>query len=147
MGDSDLSLIKFCVMQYFAILISSRPFQPISTLLIKVVEALIQSETEPDLKVKKRIKWIYENTHKKVEAHLSIVELVVFRNLDKGVSKEIEIGDKTLNLAELYNYLDEISKELTNIVINIAKRYSLDIPMINFGIGKQTQTQTIGGEE
>jgi iron-sulfur cluster repair protein YtfE (RIC family) len=134
-------------MQFFAILISSRPFQPISTLLIKVVEALINSEPEPDEKIMKRIKWIYENTHERVEAHLSIVELVVFRNLDKGVNKEIEIGDKTFYLAELYNYLDEISKELTNIVIKIAKKYSLDIPMVSFGTGKQGQTQTIGGEE
>ena len=134
-------------MQYFAILISSRPFSLISTLLIKIVEALINSEPEPDKKIMNRIKWIYENTNEKVEAHLSIVELVVFRNLDKGVNKEIEIGEKTFYLAELYNYLDEISKELTNIVIEIAKKYSLDIPMVNFGIGKQGTTQTIGGEE
>ena len=144
MGESELSLIKFCVMQYFAVLMSSRPFSPISTLLIKLVEALINSEPEPDLKIKKRIEWIYSHTHQKVNTHLSVIELVVFRNLDKGINKEIEISDKTFYLAELYNYLDEISKELTNIVINIAKRYSIDIPMIAFG---KQGTQTIGFNE
>jgi hypothetical protein len=110
------------------------------------VESLINSEPEPDIKVKKRLKWIYEHTHSRVNCHLSIVELVVFRNLDKGISKEIEIGNKTFYLAELYNYLDEISKELANIVVEIAKKYSLDIPMFYFGGGKSGTTQTIGGE-
>lgn len=141
----ELSLIRFGVMQYFAILINTRPFQPTATLLIKLVEAIILSEPEPDLKNLKRVKWIYENTHKKIHTHLSIIELVVFRNLDKGVNKEIEIGEKTFYLAELYNYLDEISKELTNIVISIAKRYSIDMPMVNFNAGKQNQT--IGFDE
>jgi iron-sulfur cluster repair protein YtfE (RIC family) len=139
----ELSLIRFGVMQFFAVLMSSRPFQPISTLLIKLVEALIQSEPEPDLKNLKRIKWIYEHTHSKVNEHLSIIELVVFRNLDKGINKEIEVGDKTFYLAELYNYLDEISKELTNVVIQIAKKYSIDMPMVSLGGGKG-MTQTIG---
>lgn len=142
---SDLSLIKFCVMQYFAVLMNSRPFNPISTLLIKLVEALIQSEPNPDEKNLKRVKWIYTHTSKKVETHLSIVELVVFRNLDKGVSKEIELGEKTFYLSELYNYLDEISKELTNIVIEIAKKYSIDMPISSFATGKGAM-QTIGGE-
>jgi len=142
----ELSLIRFCVTNFFGVLLNSRPFQPISTLLIKLCEALLNSEPDPDKKIKARIRWIYENTHKGVETHLSIVELVVFRNLDKGVNKEIEIGEKTFYLAELYNYLDEISKELTNIVITIAKKYSIDMPMVNFSSGTKGSTQTIGGE-
>lgn len=142
----ELSLVKFCVMNFWSVLVSSRPFQPISTILIKLVEGLINSEPEPDIKVKKRLKWIYENTHSNVRCHLSIVELVVFRNLDKGISKEIEIGNKTFYLAELYNYLDEISKELSNIVIEIAKKYSLDMPVMSFGSGGKGAIQTIGGE-
>jgi len=144
--SSEISLVKFCVMQYFAVLLSARPFSPISTLLIKLVEALISSETEPDKKIQARVKWIYENTNSKVQAHLSIVELVVFKNLDKGVNREIEIGEKTFILAELYNYLDEISKELTNIVINTAKKYSIDIPISSFGM-KSGTIQSIGGED
>jgi len=116
---------------------SARPFQPISTLQIKLVEALISSEPEPDEIIKKRVKWIYEHTHEKVNTHLSIVELVVFKNLDKGVNKEIDIGDRTFFLAELYHILDEVSKELSNIVIQIAKRYSFDMPT-SFAFGKST---------
>lgn len=146
MAEGELSLVRFCVMQFFAVLMSSRPFQPTATLLIKLVEALIMSEPEPCKEDLKKIKWIYENTHKKVETHLSVIELVVFRNLNKGVNREIEIGNKTFYLAQLYNYLDEISKELTNIVINIAKKYSIDMPMVNFGGAGSGTKQSFGFE-
>jgi hypothetical protein len=118
---------------------SSRPFQPISTLLVKLVEALIHSEPEPDIKIQKRLTWIYKNTHERVNEHLSLVELAVFKNLDKGLNREIDIGiDKTFYLVELYKYLDEIAKELTQIVIEISKKYSLDIPLQSYQGMKQT---------
>lgn len=138
MEDSSISLIKFAFMNYWAVTISTRPFQPTSTLLIKLVEALISAEPEPDPKHKARVKWIYEHTNKKVNMHLSIVELAVFRNLDKGLNCEIELGENTFYLTELYNILDEISKELSSITIEIAKRYSLDMPMMNIGKGNQS---------
>lgn len=136
--EESLSLVRFCTLNFFATLLSSRPMQPISTLLIKLVSALIDAEPHPDEEVKKRIKWIYEHTDKRMDAHLSVVELVVFRNLDKGVDKEIDVGDRTFTLAELYYILDGISKELSEVVINIAKKYSLDLPLLQFG-AKSTQ--------
>jgi hypothetical protein len=53
--DSELSLIRFSVLNFFAVLINTAPFKPISTLLIKIVESLISCEPEPDMKVKKRV--------------------------------------------------------------------------------------------
>lgn len=129
--ESELSLIRFTSIQFFSVLMSSRPFQPISTLLIKLVDALISSEPEPDLPSHKRVEWIYEHTHINVNTPLSIIELAVFRNLDKGLNFEIEIGEKSYYLTELYGYLDEISKELTNMVITICKKYSMDFPVLN----------------
>lgn len=131
----ELSLIRFGVVNFFSILINSRPFQPISTLLIKIVEAIIYAEPEPDKKNLDRLKWLYDNTHKEVEENLSIVELAVFKNLERGLNREIDIGSKSFYLVELYKYLDEVSKELSNIVIGIAKKYSLDLPMNMSNIG------------
>jgi hypothetical protein len=125
----ELSLIRFSVINFFSILINSRPFQPIASLLLKMVEAIIHSEPEPDNKNLDRLKWIYSNTHKEVEESLPIVELAVFKNLERGLNREIDIGNKSFYLVELYKYLDEISKELSNIVIEIAKKYSLDLPL------------------
>jgi len=139
----ELSLVRFGVINFFSVIMNSRPFQPISTLLIKLVEALTLAEPEPDIEIQTRLKWIYENTHKSVEVSLPIVELAVFKNLDRGLNREIDVGDKTFLLIELYKYLDEISKELSNIVITIAKRYNMDIPLSIYGSKVQ---QTIGGE-
>jgi len=127
--EESLSLVRFCVINFFAVLISARPFQPISSLLIKLVESIIYSEPEPDKKNLDRLKWIYLNTNKEVEESLPIVELAVFKNLERGLNREIDIGNKSFYLVELYKYLDEIAKELSNIVIEIAKKYSLDLPL------------------
>jgi hypothetical protein len=137
--DNELSLIRFNVINFFSVILNSRPFQPISTLLIKLVEALISSEPEPNEEITERLKWIYENTHLKVNENLSIIELAVFKNLDRGLNREIEIGSKTFNLTSLYKYLDEVAKELTTIVIEIAKKYSIDIPIMS----SQTKNQNI----
>lgn len=142
MVTEELSLIRFNCNNFFAVLLNSRPFQPISTLLIKLVESIISSEDLPDTKIKNRVKWIYENTHIKVRESLSVIELTVFKNLDKGLNREIEIGDKTFSLTELYKYLDEVSKELSTIVIQIAKKYSIDIPIQSFGT-QSRETQII----
>ena len=133
----EYSLIRFCTLQFFSVLMSSRPFSPISTLLLKLVKALISSEPEPDKKHSERLKWIYEHTHEKLDTPLSIIELAVFKNLDKGLNREIEIGDRSYYLTELYGYMDEIAKELTDIVIEIAKKYSLDMPILNTMQGNQ----------
>jgi hypothetical protein len=126
------------VTNFYAVLLNTRPFQPTSSLLIKLVESLIASEPEPDVKNQKRLDWIYANTNKAVEVSLPIVELAVFKNLDRGLSREIEIGDKTFHLVELYKYLDEISKELATMVISIAKKYSIDIPMNSYNSKSQS---------
>jgi hypothetical protein len=130
--ESELSLIKFAFMNFWAVLIQTRPFNPISTLLVKLVEALISSELEPDIKVKNRLKWISEHTHERVNEPLSIIELAVFKNLDKGLNREIDIGNKTFSLIVLYKYLNEISDELAKMTVEIGKKYSLDIPQMQF---------------
>jgi hypothetical protein len=127
MPDSDLSLIKFGIYNYFSVLLNHRVFEPVSTLQLKLVESLINSESIPDKDILNRLNWINSNTHKDVMENLSIVELLTFRNIDKGVSKEVEINNKTFTLAVLYNYLDEVSKELTQMVIKICKKYNVDM--------------------
>lgn len=91
---------------------------------------IIDSEENPDDKIKSRVKWIYDHTHERVNEPLSVIELAVFRNLDKGLNREIDIGNKSFTLTELYRYIDEVILELNSIVIKIARKYSLDIPII-----------------
>jgi hypothetical protein len=137
--EGELSLVKFQVLNFFSLIMTSRPFAPITTILIKVVDCLLLAEPDPDIRAREKVKWIYDNTHSKVNVPLPIIELAVFKNLDKGLSREIEIEDKTFSLIELYRYLDEISIELAKIVVNVAKKYSLDIPMQQFGTGEKVK--------
>jgi hypothetical protein len=131
-------------MNFWAVVIQTRPMQPTSTLLIKLIEALISSEPEPDPIHKKRVEWIYNHTSAKIDMELSIVELAVFKNINKGLNCEIDLGDKTFYLVELYNILDGISKELSTIAVEIAKKYAFDFPSIPIN----AKSQSIGfGEE
>lgn len=130
MVSDELSLVRFSAMNFFAVILNHRIFQPISTLLIKLVSSLIEAEPEPDKKMTDRVEWIYRHTADEVDIPLAIVELAVFKNLDRGLNREIEIGNKTFNLTELYFILDDIALELSKMVIQIAKKYSLDIPII-----------------
>lgn len=135
---ADLSLVTYYLNNFWMVKINTRPFTPSFTLLTQLVESLVLSEPEPDTKNLKRLEWIYKNTHEKVNEQLSTVELVVFRNLDKGINFEIEIGGKTFYLFQLYNFLDSIARELGKIVTEIAKKYNVDMPMITPKSDSQT---------
>jgi hypothetical protein len=135
----ELSLVRFCCGNYFAVLLNTRPFYPVTTLLIKLVRALIQSEPEPDDEIVKRLNWITEHTHEDVDTHISVVELAVFRNLNRSLNKEIELGHKEYDMVQLYKYLDEITAELTIMVIKIGKKYSIDMPMQQFNASNSQQ--------
>lgn len=133
MSGDNLSLVRFHVMNFFALMLNNRPFMPVSTTLTKVVEALILSEPDPDPEHLKKVRWFYNNTHECVGIPLPIVELAVFKNLHHGVNCDLSIYDKDFTLYELYKYLDELSVELSKVVIDVARKYSVDIPMMNFG--------------
>lgn len=148
--NTELSLIRYNLINFFQVLMWSKPLYPTSTLLIKIVEALLSSENNPDEKIRERVDWIYANTHDKVRQPLSIVEFVVFTNIQKSfnLQRQVEIGRNQYYLIELYKYLNEIEKELSQIAIQIAKKYTFEIPITNFmspQSGKQEgDSQSIG---
>lgn len=125
----DLSLIKFNVVNFHSVLINSRPFHPVTTIFIKLVNALLMTDETTDKADKAKVDWIYNNTHEKVKKPLPIIEYAVFKNLDKALNKTIDIGEDSYNLIDLYKYLDQVSLQLTAIVIKIAKKYNVEIPV------------------
>jgi hypothetical protein len=124
---SEISLVKYNVTAFFSIVLNSFPLTPIYTKQLKIVDALLKSEPEPDKEMVERLKWLYENTHEKVKISLPVIEYIVFHNINKGVNREVELMNKTFHLTMLYKYLDETSFELSQMVITIAKKYSLDV--------------------
>lgn len=150
MMDSSLSLIRFNVLNFFYIVINSRPFYPTTTVLAKLVDSIISSETEPDAEMMKRVQWIRQFTHDSINMPLSVVELLVFKNLHGNLNREIEIGENNFYLIELYSILDEVVIELTRFVVEIGKRYSMEFPVIQsdaksggFSFGGSSQNDTI----
>ena len=115
MATAELSLIRFGVLNFFHLVMTSLPFSPVTTKLSKMIGALINSEPEKDEELTKRIEWIRDNTHEKVMMPISIIEYVVFNNMAKtrDFNREIDIKHKSYNLIFLYKVLDDISNELT----------------------------------
>jgi hypothetical protein len=147
MVEGELSLIRYNLVNFFSVLLYSRPLYPTSTLLIKIIEALLSSESDPDKKLRERVDWIYENTHEKVNEPLSIIEYVVFTNIQKSfnLNRTVEIKGKEFYLIELYKYLNQIEKELAQIAIKIAKKYSFEIPVSGMmgGVRQSGDNQSI----
>ena len=129
--EDNFSLVRFYCTNFFAVIVNTRPFYPISTTLIKIVDSLITAEPEPDKKHRERLNWIYNNTHVRINKPIAIVELAVFKNLDKGLNREISLGSHDFLLIDLYSILDEVSLELSRIVVEIAKKYNLEIQISN----------------
>lgn len=127
MADS-LSLVKFNVINFHSVLLNSRPFHPVTTIFLKLVYAIVRSEKEPNKVNIARLDWIHKNTHTSINLPISIIEFCVFKNIQQGLNRQIEIGKKDFSMIELYQCLDEISLELTLMVIDIAKKYSIEIP-------------------
>jgi len=137
LSGSDWSLMNSMLSHFFANLTDSRKFfVPNFTILCQITETLIILEDKPDMKLKEEVEWIAQNTHEKVKEPLDIIERVVFKNLQFGLNKEIEVGNKEYTLAELHHLLHEVSSRLMRIAIKIAKKYSLEIPIDFRATGK-----------
>jgi hypothetical protein len=126
------------VINFFAILMNRSVFLPTATTLCEIVKSIIDAEQEPDLELKAKVLYIYEHTDKRVEEPLPIIEIAVFKNIDRGLSQTLDIGDKEFSIAELYHILNDVRWNLVEIVTSIAKRYTLEMPMVQVGGGMKT---------
>lgn len=129
----DLSLIKFGVLNFFSLVMNRSLFSPVITSMCEIVKAVIEAETTPDEDLKKKIEFIYRNTNEQIKQPLALVEVAVFRNMDKGLNKEISFENGDFCIAELYKALDNIRWDLVSIVTGIIKKYTLEMPLYEMG--------------
>ena len=92
---------------------------------------MIMAEPEPDAKLLDQVHNIYDTTNDEINLGLAELEMLVFWQLQNGsgLNKEVEINDKTYKLLDLYKHLDSVNQRLVEIVIKIAKKYNMDIPL------------------
>lgn len=129
----DLSVIKFGVLNFFSLVMNRSLFQPVITSMCEIVKAIILAEKKLDKDKMDKIDNIYHTTNDKINQPLALVEIAVFRNMDKGLNKEISFENGDFTIAELYKALDNIRWELVTIVTEIIKKYTLEMPLYDMG--------------
>jgi hypothetical protein len=150
MPVEDLSLLKFGVINFFAILMNRPIVTPSQSLLCEITHSIIEAETEPDKVIKERVKKIYERTNEKLNVSLATVETVVFKNMNKGLSTEIDFETKgggrtkVFTIAELIHILSDIRWELVTIVTKIVKKYTMEMPLYDVSGGMRTSFNLAG---
>jgi hypothetical protein len=93
----------------------------------------VTAETKPDEEIVKKLEYIKDHTHEKIDIPLTTTELIILRNLGAKFGKMIEFRDNEGKVRELplhmvIRYAKESYFEMATSVVKIAKKYSLDIP-------------------
>jgi len=104
------------------------------TLSLSICYCLVSVEDNPDTEIQKKLDFIKENTHPKLMIPISTAELIILSNMGKGIGTTVEFKDNTRKTREIplhlvIKYAKESYFELAQYVVQVAKRYSLDIPM------------------
>ena len=137
MVSDGFSLMQFHYVGFFSSLTSSSMAIPNTTDRLKICESLITSEPEPDEEVLARLDWLYKFTNKEIRTKLPIIEMVILKNINRGLEGEIDVNGESFKIGDLYAYVDEVDRELAMIVTKIAKKYNLDVPLQQLaGLGK-----------
>jgi len=122
------------------------------TLSMSIAWSIIEAEEEPDKSTIKKLEFIKDNTHEKLLIPLSTAEIIILTNIgNRNFSKPIEFKDnkgktREMPLHVIIRYTKESYFELARFVVNIAKKYSLDIP-IRSPVGSMMELPDITGEE
>lgn len=125
---SSTSQIEFLYMQFWGVLISNHFTEPNFMDLYFTTFALVNSEDAIDQKYVKKLERIEKYTTDKVRMPLAEIEYFYWKNCSKGLQSDLTLrGDKTLNPMQIFAELNLVLKELVIIVIELGKKYSLDI--------------------
>lgn len=128
-------MVNLKVLQYlFDLFFKIYAMREFYTLSLTICYCLTKSEPNPDEAIIKRLDFINKNTHEKIMLPLSVTEMAILTNLGSNISKVIEFKDnngteREYPLHQLIRYAKESYFELAQFVVQIAQKYSLDIPM------------------
>ena len=121
MTDQLASLFE----KFWHVIIGNQFNSPNFTDVIRLTEAIQIKMKEQ--KFADRIEWLNMNTHKEIEAPISIVEFMLFKNWMKGTNYEVDIAGKSFTLTKLFYYGNQLIQECVKIVTDLTKDYSFEI--------------------
>jgi len=130
-----MEFITNMIMRFYDVLTHTTFGTPNFTDLMRLAESVLNKEPEKNAKQIKELEEL-NNKVPGVGLDLAKLELVFFKNIDKGISGEVEIKGKTYTMGDLYMHLQFVLKELTRIISKVAYEYDLDIPL-TMGITKR----------
>ena len=128
----SFSILQHAYLSFWSVLMTNSFTHPNYTDLIRLTEAMLLAESEPNEVLIQEVADIYENTNDEINYPLGKIEFIVFYQLNvhqASLNKEIEIDGKNWKILDLYGFLDKTNQKLVKIVISIAKSYNLDIPL------------------
>jgi hypothetical protein len=102
-------------------------FNPNYTDLMQITRSLILAEGDVKEKLLEEINFIEDNTSEDVNIPLSVIELCVYQNRQRGTQYEVTLYEKQYTISELHRICNHVIGRLCRIVISIAKRYSLEV--------------------
>ena len=136
---SEVRLIQSHLSHFYLILLNKHPKRFSYTTLYHLARSMVLSEKRENLEEKekkriseyeKKLDFIYNYTHIELNRKLPFVELSLYKNLEeRGLNREITIDGSTFNVVELYYFLEKAIEQLTEIVLDIAKNYNVDLPI------------------
>lgn len=102
---------------------------------------IVKAEDKPDKKLLKRLEWIKDNTSEKLNSNYFVVVHTVARKIISPLQTPIEVKigarrTKEFELGELISELEEAHIKINEIVRDVAKNYSIDIPFGSSGQGQ-----------
>jgi len=138
-----VSYMDFLITQFWQTLLSNQFQQPNFTDLQRLAESIVRvhyhkkmDENHNDYKkyfekehkrLLERLNLVNEKLNEKTNLPLAIVEFMVFKNWHKSPDYAISIKGKSVKMYRLFNDMNEIIRELKDMVSDIAMHYSLDI--------------------
>jgi len=99
---------------------------------------IIKAEDQPNEILLKRLNWIKDNTTEMLHTNYFIIVNTLARHMHQGLDSPIEIKigrgrTMEMSLGELISELEDAHININEVVREVAKKYSLDIPFKSTG--------------
>jgi len=143
---SDLSLIKSYFNLFLITVQNKHPKRYSYSNCYQWIRAMLLSETleetedkDSNKKMLKNLDTIYNKTTKKLNKPLPIVEFVLNKNLEeRNIGRKVSIDGTEFYTHKLYQYIEEALSDMMEIATELAKKYSLDMPLNTMGSSMAT---------
>jgi len=120
--------MSYMIQYYYNVLTSNRFNSPNFTDLFRITESILYKDEKKHKKQIERIKELDGNINQ-IGVSVAEMELIFFKNVGSGINKQITINGETYTLGYLFKVMNEIIRELTFMVSEVAYNYDVDIPL------------------